>query len=95
VYDNMGPEMQNYRVIRVCNLRSACRHVLFAGIKMRDSGYNRYTSNLIVNQFDVGGNGFLQMSFGLAICALGSVPDTSDAPPKQYHPPNRTCNACS
>jgi hypothetical protein len=38
VYDNMGPEMHNYRVIRACNLRSARRHALFAGIKMRDTG---------------------------------------------------------
>jgi hypothetical protein len=26
VYDNMGLEMHNYRVIRACNLRSARRH---------------------------------------------------------------------
>jgi hypothetical protein len=77
----MGPEMQNYRVIRACNLQSVRRHVLFAGIKMRDIGYNCYTSNHITNQFDVDSDGFLQMSFGLAICALGSIPDTSDAPP--------------
>jgi hypothetical protein len=95
VYDNMGPEMHNYRVIRSCNLRSSCRNVLFARIKMRDNGYNCYTSNHVANQFNVGGDGFLQMSFSLTIYALGSVPDTSDAPPKHYHPPYHTCNACS
>jgi hypothetical protein len=26
VYDNMGPEMHNYRVIRACNLQSAVLH---------------------------------------------------------------------
>jgi hypothetical protein len=74
----MGPEAHNYRVIGACNLQNGRRHVLFAGIKMRDTIYNCYTSNHVVNQFDVGGDGFLQMSFSLAICALGSVPDTSD-----------------
>jgi hypothetical protein len=56
VYDNMVPEMHNYRVIRAHNLRSARRHALFAGIKMRDISYNCYTSNHVANQFDVGLN---------------------------------------
>jgi hypothetical protein len=37
----------------------------------------------------IGGGGFLQMSFGLAVYAWGIVPDTSDTSP------NHTCNACS
>jgi hypothetical protein len=35
------------------------------------------------------------MCFGLAIYMWGIILDTSDAPPKHYHPPNHTYNACS
>jgi hypothetical protein len=47
------------------------------------------------SRVSIGGNKFLQISFGLAIYMWSIVPDTSNAPPKHYHLPNHTCNACS
>jgi hypothetical protein len=50
-YDNMGPEMYGYRVVR------ACIYWVHADTSwLRDTGYNCYTSNQVPNKFDVGVN---------------------------------------
>jgi hypothetical protein len=66
--------------------------------KLRDTGYNCYASIQVDAQNSnvcIGGNGFLQMSFRQAIYMWGIIPNTTDAPPKHYHPPDHTCNPCS